>query len=86
MGLPAIVTDINGCNEIIEHEVNGLIIPPQQLEPLRDAMERFILEPDLLASLAQKARPMIAGRYEQESVWKLILEEYRRLEQSHKTA
>ena len=86
MGLPAIVTDINGCNEIIEHGVNGLIIPPQQLEPLREAMERFILEPDLLAQLAQNARPMIANRYEQESVWKLILAEYRRLEQSHKNA
>lgn len=86
MGLPAIVTDINGCNEIIEHEVNGLIIPPQQLEPLREAMERFIREPDLLARLAQNARPMIADRYEQESVWKLILAEYRRLEQSHKNA
>ena len=27
MGLPSIVSDINGCNEIIEEEQNGLIVP-----------------------------------------------------------
>ena len=29
MGLPSIVTDINGCNEIIEDGKNGLIILPK---------------------------------------------------------
>jgi len=29
MGLPAIVSDINGCNEIVEEGVNGVIIPKQ---------------------------------------------------------
>src|SRR5690606_16181045 len=32
MGLPSIVTDINGCNEIITHGVNGLIITPKNIE------------------------------------------------------
>jgi len=30
MGLPAIVSNINGCNEIIENKKNGLIIPPKK--------------------------------------------------------
>ena len=34
MGLPSIVTDINGCNEIIIHGVNGLIIPPKDSKVL----------------------------------------------------
>ena len=29
MGLPTIATDINGCNEIIKHEENGLLISPK---------------------------------------------------------
>lgn len=86
MGLPAIVTDINGCNEIIEHEVNGLIIPPQEEGPLKAAMERIICEPGLMERLAQKARSLIADRYEQKSVWKLILQEYHRLEQNRSSA
>ena len=26
MGLPSVVSDINGCNEIIENNINGLVI------------------------------------------------------------
>jgi len=32
MGIPSIVTDINGCNEIIENNVNGIIIPVKMLK------------------------------------------------------
>lgn len=31
MGLPSIVTNINGCNEIIEEDINGKIIPGRAL-------------------------------------------------------
>lgn len=38
MGLPSIVTDINGCNEIIEEGTNGIIIPPKDVIALKNAM------------------------------------------------
>ena len=31
MGLPAIVSNINGCNEIITHQQNGLIVAVKKL-------------------------------------------------------
>ena len=34
MRVPCIVSDINGCNEIIENEVNGLVVPPKQIQAL----------------------------------------------------
>ena len=40
MGLPSIVTDINGCNEIVENGVNGIIVPAKKSEPLRCAFSR----------------------------------------------
>ena len=42
MGLPSIVTDINGSREIIRDGENGLIVPPQKSEPLFDAMGRMM--------------------------------------------
>ncbi|MEL0301629.1 MAG: glycosyltransferase, partial [Flavobacteriaceae bacterium] len=39
MRVPCIVSDINGCNEIIENEVNGLVVPPKQIQPLVEKME-----------------------------------------------
>jgi len=34
MGLPSIVTDINGCNEIIENGLNGFAIPVKNVKAL----------------------------------------------------
>lgn len=77
MGLPSIVTDINGCNEIIIDGKNGMIIPPKDELALYEAMEKFILQPEMVKVMAMNARPLIASRYEQQIVWEALLEEYR---------
>lgn len=76
MGLPAIVTDINGCNEIIEEGENGLIIPVKSAGALFDKMELLLNDTKLYNQLQQNARTMICERYEQKVVWEAILEEY----------
>ena len=38
MGLPSIVSDINGCNEIIIEGENGLIIPSKNVKKLKEKM------------------------------------------------
>src|SRR5690606_25459277 len=79
MELPSIVTDINGCNEIIEEGKNGLIIPPKNVDALLAAMEKIVMDQTLYSQLKQNARPMVTSRYEQPVVWNAILEEYNRL-------
>ena len=80
MELPCIVTDINGCNEIIEDGVNGLIIPVKDKESLKEKMLLLLNNHRLVMQLKQKAREMITSRYEQRMVWEALLEEYRQLE------
>lgn len=77
MGLPAIVTDINGCNEIIHNDINGVIIPPKDEEKLFLAMKAFYEDRNKLKKLANNARSMIVERYEQRKVWEALLEEYK---------
>lgn len=79
MGLPSIVTDINGCNEIIVSGKNGVIIPPKDEQALYEAMSWFLDHPDKVREMAANARPMIASRYEQKMVWEALLEEYKTL-------
>jgi glycosyltransferase involved in cell wall biosynthesis len=79
MGLPSIVTDINGCNEIIEDGRNGLIIPPKDTEALQTAMKRLLEDQDLYQQLKNNAREMITSRYEQKLVWEALVEEYESL-------
>ncbi|GHT36663.1 glycosyl transferase family 1 [Bacteroidia bacterium] len=80
MELPSIVTNINGCNEIIVDGVNGLIIPPKNVEQLQEKMALLIEDSNLRAQLKQNAREMITSRYEQQYVWNALLEEYKSLE------
>jgi glycosyltransferase involved in cell wall biosynthesis len=82
MGLPSIVTDINGCNEIIIEGKNGVIIPPRDENALYDAMKLFVEHPDAVKELAANAREMIASRYEQKIIWQALLAEYQKQLQS----
>lgn len=77
MGLPAIVSDINGCNEIIVEYENGIVIPPKSTVDLQNAMRKLLANNEVYTKLAGNARPMILSRYEQMEVWKEILEEYK---------
>lgn len=79
MGLPSIVTDINGCNEIIVEGENGTIISVKNVEAILEAMQKMIYDTYYYHHLRQNARPMIQSRYEQRVVWEALLEEYKRL-------
>ena len=79
MGLPCIVTDINGCNEIIQEGINGCIIPTKNISALSQAMQQMIDNPTVREKLADNARPLIVSRYEQALVWEALLEEYKNL-------
>ena len=76
MGLPQIVTDINGSNEIIIEGQNGLIIQPQHAGELADAMKYLIQHNAQRLQMASNARKMIASRYEQKMVWAALLKQY----------
>ena len=76
MGLPSIVTDINGCNEIIQNGHNGLVIPPKKSKALEQAMSRLMEDKALTSKLASNARGSIVSRYDQQTIWKLIKAEY----------
>ncbi|MEX0290745.1 MAG: glycosyltransferase, partial [Flavobacteriaceae bacterium] len=79
MGLPGLVSDINGCNEIITEGENGCIVPPKSASELESRMEELLLDPGKLKRLAQNARPMIQERFERHFVWGELLREYKTL-------
>ncbi|MCC8424870.1 glycosyltransferase family 4 protein [Mucilaginibacter sp. UR6-11] len=77
--LPSIVTDINGCNEIIKNELNGLIIPVKDDAALHNAMTWLFEDEELYQKLKGNARQMIVDRFEQTHLWALLLQEYQEL-------
>lgn len=83
MGLPSIVTNINGCNEIIVDGENGTIIPVKDKNALYEAMELYITNRKYVAKLKENARESITSRYEQKIVWEALLAEYKLLEEKN---
>ncbi len=76
MGLPSIVTDINGSREIIVEGENGLIIPSHDANALFDAMLNMMKDKVAREKMAGNARQMIASRYEQGFVRKCLYDFY----------
>ncbi len=94
MGLPSIVTDINGANEVIRDGINGKIIAapldrkgnlvtsngkPLMGNALYETMKWFVAHPSEVARMAGNARRIITERYEQRDVWKAWKEYYQGL-------
>ena len=76
MGLPSIVTDINGSREIVENGKNGIIIPPKDENALIEAMQQMLDNDSKRDSMATAARPMIASRFEKSYVQQCLLDFY----------
>ncbi len=76
MGLPCISTNCAGSDELIEHNVNGLLVPVGDKKGLEASMEKLILDKELADRLSENARNS-SKKYSIESVmsqWDLILQ------------
>ncbi len=77
MGLPSIVSNINGCNEIIINNYNGIIIPVKNELTIFDAMQLLLEDESLCRKMKANARLNVESRFNQQAVWKAILDEYK---------
>ena len=80
MELPSIVTNISGCNEIIQNNKNGWIVPVKNTEALYEAMAYCIKNPKILNNMRRITREIITTKFEQKTVWNALLHEYQKLE------
>lgn len=80
MELASIVTDINGCNEIITDKKNGLVIQPKSKDELLKSMQYLIENPEATKAFAFAARPNIIENYRREVIWDELLKLYKSLE------
>ena len=73
--LPSIVTDINGSREIITNGDNGLVIPPQNIESLTQAM-RTLLHTPHLNSMGEAAYRNVQQHFSKALVWQQLKDYY----------
>lgn len=61
--LPIVTTAIPPNAELIQHEKNGLLVPPRSPDDLAEAIFRFIQEPDLAKHCARNANQSVLEYY-----------------------
>ena len=74
MGRPVITTDAPGCRETVEEGLNGFLVPVRNVAALVKAMEKFIEEPGLIASMGIRSRQLAVEKYDVRKVNAVILE------------
>lgn len=79
MGRASVVTDAPGCREVVQHGVNGFMVPLRDPKALADAMERFIVEPELIARMGKAGRRLAEDEFDAEKVSEHILKVMRLL-------
>ena len=63
-GLPVVSTTVSGIPEIVEHDMNGLLVPPDDPHALADAIWRIAKDPGLAESLRTRAAATIADHFD----------------------
>ena len=78
MARPIVSTTIPGVAEIVEHGVNGLLVPPRDADALASAIERLLDDPDLRAEYGKAGRVKAEREYDDREVAQRYVEEYRK--------
>ena len=79
MSLPSIVTDINGCNEVITEGVNGFLIPMKNSPSLLLTMSKIMKGEIDLRTTGDAARYQVVESYDRDFLWQRILNFYQDL-------
>lgn len=73
MGRPVITADTPGCRETVIDGENGFLVPAKNTRRLEQAMERFIADPALIATMGKRSREIAAAKFKMDDVNRIIL-------------
>lgn len=63
-----VATDTPGCREIICHRVNGLLVPPNDIDALTDAVHHLINNPEERATMGAAGRQIVLDGFTERHV------------------
>lgn len=73
MGRAIITTNAPGCKETVVDGVNGFLVPVKAVKQLADAMEKFILEPNLVIEMGKASRKIVVEKFDVNKVNQTML-------------
>jgi len=66
--LPIVTTDVPGCNDVVIQNLNGILVPPKQTEPLARAIIQLIDQPELREKMGRRGRKRVEDLFSDDRV------------------
>jgi len=76
MGLPAVVTDVRGCRETVEHDRTGYLVPARDAGALAAAILALVENPATRDKFGKAARAKALAEFDERAVFQRIVARY----------
>ena len=77
--LPCVSTHVSAIPELIEHEISGILVPPEEPAALAAALERLVRDPDLRRQLGHAGNDVVRKRFSLESNIEPLIKQFERV-------
>jgi glycosyltransferase involved in cell wall biosynthesis len=78
-GLAIVTADSPGCREIVRHGVNGLLVPPHDIDALAAAIRSLLDDPAARARMGAAGRALVLAEFDERLVLDRTLSVYREI-------
>ena len=76
---PIVATDVPGCSAVVQHGVNGLLVPPGDSRALADALQSLICDRQRVHDMGLAARTLALQRFSEKEILSEIFAVYDKL-------
>ncbi|QOD11862.1 glycosyltransferase family 4 protein [Psychrobacter sp. 28M-43] len=83
MGRPIITTDAPGCRETVTEGLNGYLVPIKTVNELSSAMEKFVVNLELITTMGKESRKLTEDIYDVHKVNAFMTEEMGLVDLNH---
>ncbi|MEN8237779.1 MAG: GNAT family N-acetyltransferase [Actinomycetota bacterium] len=78
-GLPVIATDIRGCRDVVEHGLNGYLIPVLDPGAISSSIRRLGSDPELRRTMGTRGRARALEHFDESHVVQRVLSAYEKV-------
>ena len=68
MALPIVATDVRGCREVVDHTVNGILVPKGDKSALFQALEKLVTNRDLRLEMGENGRRKAEAEFDEDVI------------------
>lgn len=77
MGVPVVATDIRGCRQVVDHEVNGYLVPVNDPAGLAEAIRSIAQSGTMRQAMSEASRSIAEERFDERRVVQIVNDTYR---------